>query len=392
LEFTGWIYGIFLIVAVLVYWLVPRDLKGYFLLAASVLFILYASPFYLILLFLLSSTVYFISRKAFDRRFWLITGTIIPLAVLGYYKYQGLLKEILDIIGQIPGFHLSFAPIQAALPLGISYFTFKLIHFTVDSYQGNRPEDTYWRFLLYMFFFPILPMGPIERWPNFVNQAWKLKGFRWDYLSEGLARIITGLFKKLVLADTLALYSEKLNAAGLSSTVYWIAIYAYALRIYFDFSGYSDIAIGSARFFGFRVMENFNNPYLKRNLSLFWKSWHMSLTGWFRDYVFIPLGGSRAGFNRTVINTLVVMAVTGLWHGASLHFILWGLFHGGGLIILRLYNKLIAARLPAYWHESRLSYALSTLLTFHFVTVGWVFFAEDFQQSFYVIKKLLFIL
>lgn len=390
MAFTTWIYGLFLILTVTGYWLTPKWLKEYILLAASVIFVLYSSPFTALLLLGLGTMVYFIGRRNRGKSTLLITGLIILISVLIYFKYIGLIDEVLQKLLPWAGLNLKINVPSFLLPLGISYFTFKLIHYLVDSYRGIRPEGSYLRFLLYIFFFPILPLGPIERWQNFLREAKELKGFKWDYLTEGLARIFLGLFKKLVLADAFAIFSEKLTAQGLSSTAYWFIVYSYALRIYFDFSGYSDIAIGSARLFGYRVIENFDNPYFKSNLSLFWKSWHMSLTGWFRDYVFIPIGGSRCSFVRTIFNTFVVMALTGVWHGASLNYLTWGLYHGGGLILLRLYNKTFGSKLPQAWRGSKLSTALSTLLTFHFVVVGWVFFATDFNQSLYVIGKLFF--
>ncbi|WP_418792154.1 MBOAT family O-acyltransferase [Phosphitispora sp. TUW77] len=143
--------------------------------------------------------------------------------------------------------------------------------------------------------------------------------------------------------------------------------------------------------FGYKITENFDHPYFKRNLSLFWKSWHISLTSWFRDYLFIPLGGSRVNFITTIKNTLIVMGLTGLWHGAAIHFMIWGLYHGVGLIILRLYNKYISNKLPPKWHLSKLVRISSTLITFHYVVIGWIFFTSSFEQSFYILKKLLFL-
>ncbi len=388
MVFTTWLYGLFLIVAAVIYWILPKSRRDYFLLAASGIFLAYHLPRHVLLLLAVSTLVYLAGNYLQGRRLLLSLGVIIPLAVLAYYKYQGLWADFLQKLSAWqPGLPVFKVP-ELVIPLGISYFTFKLIHYLVDSYRGTRPRGSYGQFLLYIFFFPILSSGPIERWPNFLAQNREFGDFRWGYLTEGGQRILTGLFKKLVLADTAAIYAEKLPTIGHSSAVYWIAAYAYALQIYFDFAGYSDIAIGSARFFGYRIMENFNNPYLKRNLSLFWKNWHISLTGWLRDYVFIPLGGSRVPFGRLVLNTFIVMGLVGLWHGAALHYVVWGLFHAAGLIVLRLYGRFVLPRLPGSWHGSRLPAAVGTLLTFHFVVLGWVFFATDFGQSIYVIKKL----
>jgi len=355
------------------------------------LFVAYYFPLHVLLLFFVSSFVYLAGTRLRGRLLITIPVVAAVVLLLAYYKYQGLLADLLHKFSVLtPGLPPFKVP-QLVIPLGISFFTFKLLHYLIDSYRGTRPEGSYLQFLLYIFFFPILPSGPIERWPNFLGQNRELHGFRWDYLTYGSQRIVTGLFKKLVVADTAAIYAEKLHTVGLGNMAYWVAAYAYAVRIYFDFSGYSDIAIGSARLFGYRIMENFNNPYLKRNLSLFWKNWHISLTGWFRDYVFIPLGGSRCSFGRIVFNTFVVMGLTGMWHGAALHFIVWGFYHGAGLIILRIYGNFVGIRLPQLWRESWVFTAAGTLLTFHYVVIGWVFFAADFGQSIYIISRLLFL-
>lgn len=388
MAFTTWVYGLLLIISVAVYWMLPRRVKQYFLLAVSVLFVMYSSPFTVFILFGLGTFVYVVGNRNLGRRTLLAAGLVILISVLIYFKYITLINEIFYKILPWTGLNFKLDIPKYVLPLGISYFTFKLIHYLVDCYRGTRPEGSYSRFLLYIFFFPILPLGPIERWPNFIRQTQELRGLRWEYLTEGVARILTGLFKKLVLADMFAIYAEKLNAQGLSSAAYWMAVYAYTFRIYFDFSGYSDIAIGSARLFGYRIIENFDNPYLKSNLSRFWKSWHMSLTGWFRDYVFIPLGGSRGSFLKTTLNTFIVMSLTGIWHGASLNFLVWGVYHGIGLVLLRIYGITLGSRIPEQWRNSKLSLVMSVFLTFHFVVIGWVFFATDFNQSIYVISKM----
>ncbi len=388
MAFTTWVYGFLLTISAVVYWILPRWIKEYFLLAISFVFVMYSSPSTVYLLLGLGTLVYYLGQNTLGKKTLLISGLAILLTVLIYFKYIVLLNEIFYKMLPWTGFELKLDIPKYVLPLGISYFTFKLIHYLVDSFRGIRPEGNYARFLLYIFFFPILPLGPIERWPNFLQQTQELGGFKWGYLTEGLARIITGLFKKLVLADMFAIYADKLDNQGLTSGAYWIIVYAYTFRIYFDFSGYSDIAIGSARLFGYKIIENFENPYLKSDLSKFWKSWHMSLTGWFRDYVFIPLGGSRGSFIQTIVNTFIVMSLTGVWHGASLNFLVWGIYHGAGLILLRIYRMTIDKRLPEEWRTSKLSLVLGNVLTFHFVVIGWVFFAADFTQSLYVIARM----
>ncbi len=220
------------------------------------------------------------------------------------------------------------------------------------------------------------------------------RGFDLDDLYAGLPRIVLGLFKKMVLADSLAATAVLLQQPDLTAAQYWLASFAYTFQLYFDFSGYSDMAIGISRLFGYRIMENFNWPYLARNISDFWKRWHMSLTGWFRDYLFIPLGGSRGTMGLIIRNTLIVMAVTGLWHGAGWHFVFWGLYHAGGLITLRLYRRYMLPKLAdrGNFLESKLAAALSILITFNFVNIGWVFFACDLSQSIYVLAHMFAIL
>ncbi|MHB9093119.1 MAG: MBOAT family O-acyltransferase [Eubacteriales bacterium] len=392
MTFTTWLYGLFLTGVTAAYWVLPRSWRNPFLLGASAVFLAYFLPLQVLLLFFVSTAVYIVGSRLRSRGFMLAFAIVFIVSILAYYKYQGLIADLLHKLAvwlpALPAFKVP----PLVVPLGISFFTFKLIHYMVDSYRGTRPQGSYGQFLLYIFLFPILPSGPIERWPDFLRQNRELHGFQWAYLAEGSQRIISGLFKKLVVADTAAVYAAKMHVTGLGGFAYWIAAYAYAVQIYFDFSGYSDIAIGSARLFGYKIMENFNYPYLKRNLSLFWKSWHISLTSWFRDYIFIPLGGSRVPFGRVIMNTLIVMGLTGLWHGAALHFIAWGLFHGLGLITLRLYGKYVYGQIPTLWRDSGLMTVAGTLLTFHFVVIGWVFFATDFGQSIYVIRKLLFMI
>lgn len=275
-----------------------------------------------------------------------------------------------------------------AVPVGISFFTFKLLHYLINCYRKENPPGTFRHFLLYMAFFPIFTAGPIERWPHFAAQNPTFAG---NHLYTGSVRILTGLFKKKVLADNLIIFASVLQGQEAGGWGYWLAAYAYAFQLYFDFSGYSDIAIGSARLFGYDIAENFNWPYLQRNISLFWKNWHMTLTGWFTQYIFIPLGGSRVSFLRTIFNTMVVMAVTGIWHGAAWHFMLWGLYHGLGLAIWRIYGRYAGGKPGHRWADALWLRGLSTIVTFHFVVLGWVFFATDFHQSLYVVSRMLFL-
>ncbi|NLI12334.1 MBOAT family O-acyltransferase [Pelotomaculum propionicicum] len=385
------LYGVFTVLVFLTYWfIVPAALRSAVLLAAScgLLFALFPAPS---LLILAVATVVYLAGEWIDsgQTGWKAVFFLTVLGVLGvlaYYKYFPLAVQTYNDIGRWAGSPVRYAVPEIIIPVGVSFFTFRFIHYLVEVKRGAIESRSYFRFLLYTFFFPIITAGPIERYNRFESQRAEIKGFKWEYAAEGLPRIILGLFKKIVIADSIALLSAELSKPGLNDVAYLVAVYSYAFKIFFDFSGYSDIAIGTGRLFGFQVMENFNAPYLQRNISLFWKGWHMSLTGWFRDYLFIPLGGSRGKPARTVVNTLIVMAATGFWHGAAWHFMFWGLYHAVGLLIYRFYNLLVGARLSDRFKNSWPVRALSVALTFNFAAFGWVFFVNDFAQGMNVLK------
>lgn len=459
-----WVFMAFVIISWLFYWLVvPVRFRALFLALASFGYFSYYYPREMLFLLALSVVVYaagFLIRKGQAGRKWLVAGLVVGLvAILGYFKYASFLAETLNLLLRPLSVSRLSVP-EVFIPLGISYFTFKMIHYLVDIGQGKIPRHHLVEFLNYIFFFPILVSGPIERFqpfqaqtaamqgtgrgdpdrpefgaedlramapvtdrgdldrlvggeaagnrpppvPDHANIGWDdlkarsgealrhrpWQGFNIDDVYAGLPRIVSGLFKKRVLADSLAATALLLQQPDLTGTQYWLASFAYTFQLYFDFSGYSDMAIGIARLFGYRIMENFNWPYLARNVSDFWKRWHMSLTGWFRDYLFIPLGGSRGTLGFIIRNTLIVMAVTGLWHGAGWHFVFWGLYHAGGLIVLRLYRKYLMPGLARRGDllESRPATVVSVLLTFNFVNIGWIFFACDAVQSLYVLTRM----
>lgn len=453
-----WVFMVFVITSWLFYWLVlPVRLRSLFLALAGFGYFAYYYPREMLFLLALAVMVYVagaVIRKDRPGKKWLLPGLIVSLvAILGYFKYSAFLAETLNLLLQ-PLMVSKLSVPEILVPLGISYFTFKMIHYLVDIGRGSIPRHHLVEFLNYIFFFPILVSGPIERFQPFLRQTAALqgtvgdnqgiaemenglyeqlpgndqgeperpvkgetgggnhinaqkgtlsdredggaayrrwwRGFNIEDVYAGLPRIVSGLFKKIVLADSLAATAVLLQQPDLTAAQYWLASFAYTFQIYFDFSGYSDMAIGIARLFGYRIMENFNWPYLARNVSEFWKRWHMSLTGWFRDYLFIPLGGSRGTLGLIIRNTLIVMAVTGLWHGAGWHFVFWGLYHAMGLIALRLYRKYLLPTLSGRGNflKSRPAMALSILLTFNFVNIGWIFFTCDASQSIYVLTRM----
>jgi alginate O-acetyltransferase complex protein AlgI len=265
-----------------------------------------------------------------------------------------------------------------------------MIHYLIDNHRGKIPRHRLVDFLNYIFFFPILVSGPIQRFQPFLDDSRHTGNLQASDVYAGTRRIVWGFFKKGVLAAWAAVAAAGLQQQGLSTAVYWAASIGYTLQIYLDFSGYSDIAVGAGRLFGYRIMENFDSPYLAPDLSVFWKKWHMSLTGWFRDYVFIPLGGSRGTLAMTLRNTFIMMAVTGLWHGAAWHFMFWGIYHAVGLTVLRLYRRFALPILEPRLHLKGSPWAAwaGTAATFLFVNVGWVFFACDGRQAVYVVTRM----
>jgi alginate O-acetyltransferase complex protein AlgI len=279
---------------------------------------------------------------------------------------------------------------NAFLPLGISFFTFEFIHYAVDRYKNRTEEGSVTEYLAFILFFPTMVAGPIKRYQDFLP---KLRSISREWVIDwqrGVTRILAGLVKKFAVADVLTAYTNHLNVTDISRAhrpILLLWILAYGIKIYADFSAYSDIAIGSARLFGIRVPENFDWPYLRTNITEFWRHWHMSLTNWLIDYIYIPLGGSRRTSGQVYANILVTMLVSGIWHGAGVNFIVWGLLHGVMLVIRRMWRRIRplapGAPLPAW---SQLG---SWLLTYATVNLAWAFFCMDVHTALYFLKRLL---
>ncbi|HPQ68189.1 MAG TPA: MBOAT family O-acyltransferase [bacterium] len=269
--------------------------------------------------------------------------------------------------------------------IGISYLAFCVIGLAVDRYRGRVERVGFWDFWNWLSFFPSFTAGPIRRFTPFAAQM-NGEAAAPDRL-YGALRVMIGLVKRVVFAAMLAPTAALMRDPTAAPLELWIGMYAYAFKIYLDFSAYTDIAVGAANMLGLRIEENFNWPYLATNISVFWKRWHMSLTGWLRDYLFIPLGGSRVGRVRTALNTVIVMVVIGLWHGLQLNFLAWGLYHALGLLIYRAYTNLLRhgdrTVKPGFWR--RLG---AGLLTFHFVAFGWIFFNCGFWEAVAVIIRM----
>ncbi len=354
-------YALFLGVMVAVYWGVPGRWRPAVLALGSWLFYASSSLTFAALIAGLTILVWAtgVAVQERQRRGLFIAVVALCVGVLFYFKYGRWLLGPRSFLA-------------TAVPLGISFFTFEFVHYLADSHRG-RIRDAgrapgLADFSAFALFFPTLLAGPIKRYQQFVAT----ENLNSEDVAYGLSRMLVGLGKKVLIADTAAGLSARLAVPDqVTAHGLWLGMYAYAIQIYFDFSGYSDLAIGAARLFGYRVPENFDWPYLSTSLPEFWRRWHISLSSWIRDYLFIPLGGSRVAPARVALNLLLVMGLCGLWHGPAWHFVVWGLWHGLGLSATHLWRRHVPPTAePALWRR-----LLFGLLTFHYVCFGWILFA-----------------
>ena len=325
----------FLPVVLAVYFLVPFRFKNAVLLVFSLFFYAWGEPRYVflmaatILLFYICGLAIEKSGKRAWKKLWLTVSVVLSLGLLGVFKYADF---FIDTFNSVTGAGMPF--LRLALPIGISFYTFQCLSYTIDVYRGTVPaQRNIVSFGAYVALFPQLIAGPIVRYVDVARQLVH-RTHSWEEVSLGIRRFLVGLTKKILLANNLGQLTEIFRASGEKSVLfYWLYAVAFMLHIYFDFSGYSDMAIGLGRIFGFHFPENFDYPYLSGSVTEFWRRWHMTLGGWFRDYVYIPLGGSRVSRIRWVFNILVVWMLTGLWHGAAWNFVLWGLLYAVFLLL-----------------------------------------------------------
>ena len=356
--------------------LIKTRYSNILLLSASLFFYAWGEPYYVFLMMfsiLLNWGVGLIIGRSSSgmRRAALTIGVVCDLLILGYYKYSGFFASI---VNHAAGRDVLTVP-ELVLPIGISFFTFQAISYIADVYRGEtEASDSIINVALYISFFPQLIAGPIVKYKD-INEQIKRRSVTWLDTAAGFKRFIYGLSKKVLISNVLGLCADSVFGFEASATdirAAWIGALAYMFQIYYDFSGYSDMAIGLGRMFGFTIEENFNYPYMSGSISEFWRRWHISLGSWFREYVYIPLGGNRRGELRTYINLVIVFFLTGLWHGADFSFIVWGLYHGLFQIIERLGLKKQLERHPAAAH----------IYTFTVVCFGWVLFrAEDLTSG-----------
>jgi alginate O-acetyltransferase complex protein AlgI len=352
-----------------VYFACPDRGRNAVLLLASLVFYAWGEPIYIVLMLFSTGLDYTLGRLvARDRgrpraRLWLALSVAVNLSLLGVFKYAGWAVSTFNTLTG-----LALAAPQLALPLGISFYTFQTMSYSLDIYRGDaQPQKSLLDFACYVAMFPQLIAGPIVRYQEVAGQLTCRKA-TWVGFGAGMERLLVGLMKKVLLANSIGTVWDSLLAAGQWSALSaWLGLAAFGFQIYFDFSGYSDMAIGLGQMMGFTLPENFRYPYLSRSIGEFWRRWHMTLSTWFREYVYIPLGGNRRGKLRTTFNLAVVWALTGLWHGASWNFVLWGMWFGLLIILERLLWGKWLQRHPVLGH-------VYTLLC---VFVGWAPFAVE---------------
>lgn len=379
---------IFLPIVFLLYWFVFKRLKyqNLLVLVASYIFYGWWDWRFLILIAITSGFSYLsgILIKKFEsnpkKTKWISAGNIIlNLLILCVFKYFNFFVESFMQLFNAFGMHLDWASASIILPVGISFYTFQALSYTIDVYRKKiEPTRDAVAFFAYISFFPQLVAGPIERSTNLLPQFQKERTFTYENGVDGLRQMLWGFFKKIVIADQCAKYVDVVFAdyASQNGSTLLLAVFLFSIQIYADFSGYSDIAIGTAKLFGIKLMRNFNNPYFSRDIAEFWRRWHISLTTWFRDYVYIPLGGSRVSKAKIVRNTFIIFLLSGLWHGANWTFIVWGAYHAIlflPLILLGKNRKYITNIAENQWFPNAKE-LLQMLLTFILVAFGWIFF------------------
>jgi len=338
--------------------------------------------FTILLSYYLTYWMYKAKNKTFKKILFVLNVSI-PLLILGYYKYYNF---FLDNLSALTGRTFTYADV--ILPVGISFYTFQILSYVIDVYRGDiSPEGNLLDFAFYVTFFPQLVAGPIVRASLFLPQLKKTITLDEFEIQRGFFLIIQGLIKKAIIADYIAQYNDIVfsNPAGYTGFENLMALYGYALQIYCDFSGYSDMAIGIGKIMGFDLGINFYKPYQALNITDFWRRWHISLSSWLRDYLYIPLGGNRKGKIRTYINLFITMLLGGLWHGASWRFVIWGGMHGIGLAIHKIWKKII----PEKFSENKIWKIFAWIITFHFVVFLWIFFrASTMQDAWAMIKQI----
>jgi alginate O-acetyltransferase complex protein AlgI len=389
MMFHEWVFLPFFAVAYAVYLALGRSsLRTFWLLIVSYAFYGWWNPLYLVLIGYSTLLDYGMAAgmaRGRRRRVWLSVSIVNNLALLGFFKYGKFVTANLNALLASLGSAYQLPAPGFLMPVGLSFFTFKSIAYLADLYRGTAErERNIIRHAVFVSFFPLLIAGPIERAANLLGQLRAGVRVRWNDVSDGASLFVVGLFKKLALADCLSVYVDRIYGApaDFQSGSLLLATFAFSWQIYFDFSGYTDMARGIARLLGFRIMLNFNRPYLATGLGDFWRRWHISLSSWFRDYLYIPLGGNRKGASRTYFNLFLTMVVSGFWHGAAWTFVIWGALHGLGSGLTRALER-------SEFYNRRVPRLLKQLGCFAFVSFAWIFFkARDLDTALQIVRRI----
>lgn len=387
---------IFFPVVTILYFILPHKLRWVLLLLASYIFYMFWRPIFIFLI-LISTIIDYISGRMMDRfelgskprKLFLLFSLTSNLGILFLFKYFNFFAESWAIITGN-----NFNALALILPMGISFYTFQTLSYSIDVYRGHRKSEKHLGyFALYVTFFPQLVAGPIERSTKLLPELKKVNKYDYIRVVSGLKRMTWGFFKKLVIADNLAIAVNHVygDVGNMLALTLLIATVFFAYQIYCDFSGYSDIAIGTAKIMGIDLMENFKRPYFAKSIKEFWSRWHISLSTWFRDYLYIPLGGSRISKARTYVNVFLVFLISGLWHGAAWTFVIWGAIHGS----YQMYESATLRLRSNLWKKIKLDNTIIQFLVKWFVTMGvvllsWIFFrANSVQDAFTVLNTII---
>jgi alginate O-acetyltransferase complex protein AlgI len=393
--FNSFQFLVFFIIVTSLYFTIPYKYRWLLLLLSSCYFYMAFVPIYILILGFTIVIDYFAgiyieNAEGKRRKLFLIFSLIANIGVLAIFKYYNFINQNFSFLLQ--GFALTnpIPYLSILLPIGLSFHTFQAMSYTIEVYRGNqKAEQHFGIYSLYVMFYPQLVAGPIERPQNLIHQFREKYDFDYDRVTSGLRLMAWGLFKKVVIADRLAILVDTVynNPHQYNSLSLIIATVFFAFQIFCDFSGYSDMAIGAARIMGFKLMTNFNKPYLSKSIHEFWKRWHISLSSWFKDYLYITLGGNRVTIPRWYLNLFIVFLVSGLWHGANWTFVIWGALHGFYLVFA-LITKNLREKLKKKSHLDRIPF-ISILTTFVLVDFAWIFFrADGVNSAFYIIKSI----
>lgn len=387
-------------VVTLIYFLLPHRFRWLHLLAASCIFYMYFVPVYILVLFLTIGIDYaagILIENTQDhrhRKWWLVMSIVTNLGLLCIFKYYNFFIDNVDWVLHAAGINIHIPFLNVLLPLGLSFHTFQAMGYTIEVYRGNQKAERHLGiYALYVMFFPQLVAGPIERPQNLLHQFHERHSPQYGNITSGLRLMLWGMIKKVVIADRIALVTDPIfnHPHSYSAIALYTGVALFHIQVFCDFSGYSDIAIGAARIMGIRLMTNFNMPFHARTVPEFWRRWHISLSSWFRDYIYLPLGGSKRGTLRTYINLFIIFELSGLWHGASWLFIMWGVVQATYMIVGHM-TKNMRQRINHALGITRigwLDHSLDIIITFSLTAFARIFFrGNSIEDAWYFISKL----